>query len=207
MLDCLNHRSTLIWSREAYISNAGCGSHCYTGKGRENWNVLFLKRMVSGESGLGILLCLCVCKVYWLGVVRKTQATNEVTLIYLHYMLPFSQSSLIRSYILYALWQSWLVQSAKPTDVWYEGLGRCSFVNSGDLLLNFTHCIITSTFWVTGTYFRAVSMQCVWSQGTTTTITTTTSDVLEHKWRASLKTILFLYEWFNTEATENKVQF
>ncbi len=35
----------------------------------------------------------------------------------------------------------------------------------------------------------------------------TTSDVLEHKWRASLKTILFLYLISNTEATENKVQF
>ncbi len=34
-----------------------------------------------------------------------------------------------------------------------------------------------------------------------------TSDVLEHKWRASLKTILFLYLTSNTEATENKVQF
>ncbi len=33
-----------------------------------------------------------------------------------------------------------------------------------------------------------------------------TSGVLEHKWRASLKTILFLLT-FNTEATENKVQF
>ncbi len=36
--------------------------------------------------------------------------------------------------------------------------------------------------------------------------TTTTSGVLEHKWRASLKTILFLLT-SNTEATENKVQF
>ncbi len=34
-----------------------------------------------------------------------------------------------------------------------------------------------------------------------------TSDVLEHKWRASLKTILFLILTSNTEATENKVQF
>ncbi len=34
-----------------------------------------------------------------------------------------------------------------------------------------------------------------------------TSDVLEHKWRASLKTILFLHLTSNTEATENKVQF
>ncbi len=37
-----------------------------------------------------------------------------------------------------------------------------------------------------------------------------TSDVLKHKWRASLKTILFLYEMIltsNTEATENTVQF
>ncbi len=33
-----------------------------------------------------------------------------------------------------------------------------------------------------------------------------TSGVLEHKWRASLKTILFLLT-SNTEATENKVQF
>ncbi len=33
-----------------------------------------------------------------------------------------------------------------------------------------------------------------------------TSSVLEHKWRASLKTILFLLT-SNTEATENKVQF
>ncbi len=33
-----------------------------------------------------------------------------------------------------------------------------------------------------------------------------TSGVLEHKWRASLKTILFLLT-FNTEATENNVQF
>ncbi len=33
-----------------------------------------------------------------------------------------------------------------------------------------------------------------------------TSGVLEHKWRASLKTILFLLN-SNTEATENKVQF
>ncbi len=33
------------------------------------------------------------------------------------------------------------------------------------------------------------------------------TDVLEHKWRASLKTILFLYLTSNTEATENKVQF
>ncbi len=33
-----------------------------------------------------------------------------------------------------------------------------------------------------------------------------TSDVLEHKWRASLKTILFLLT-SNTEATENKVKF
>ncbi len=36
---------------------------------------------------------------------------------------------------------------------------------------------------------------------------TNTSDVLEHKLRASLKTILFLYDLTsNTEATENKVQ-
>ncbi len=35
---------------------------------------------------------------------------------------------------------------------------------------------------------------------------TLTSGVLEHKWRASLKTILFLLT-SNTEATENKVQF
>ncbi len=35
---------------------------------------------------------------------------------------------------------------------------------------------------------------------------TNTSGVLEHKWRASLKTILFLLT-SNTEATENKVQF
>ncbi len=34
-----------------------------------------------------------------------------------------------------------------------------------------------------------------------------TSDVLEHKWRASLKTILFMILTSNTEATENKVQF
>ncbi len=36
-----------------------------------------------------------------------------------------------------------------------------------------------------------------------------TSDVLEHKWRASLKTILFLWMILtsNTEATENKVEF
>ncbi len=34
----------------------------------------------------------------------------------------------------------------------------------------------------------------------------TTSGVLEHKWRASLKTRLFLLT-SNTEATENKVQF
>ncbi len=34
----------------------------------------------------------------------------------------------------------------------------------------------------------------------------TTSGVLEHKWQASLKTILFLLT-SNTEATENKVQF
>ncbi len=33
-----------------------------------------------------------------------------------------------------------------------------------------------------------------------------TSDVLEHKWRASLKTILLILT-SNTEATENKVQF
>ncbi len=33
-----------------------------------------------------------------------------------------------------------------------------------------------------------------------------TGGVLEHKWRASLKTILFLLT-SNTEATENKVQF
>ncbi len=33
-----------------------------------------------------------------------------------------------------------------------------------------------------------------------------TSGVLEHRWRASLKTILFLLT-SNTEATENKVQF
>ncbi len=33
-----------------------------------------------------------------------------------------------------------------------------------------------------------------------------TSGVLEHKWRASLKTILFLLT-SNTEATENKVKF
>ncbi len=33
-----------------------------------------------------------------------------------------------------------------------------------------------------------------------------TSGVLEHKWRESLKTILFLLT-SNTEATENKVQF
>ncbi len=33
-----------------------------------------------------------------------------------------------------------------------------------------------------------------------------TSGVLEHKWRVSLKTILFLLT-SNTEATENKVQF
>ncbi len=33
-----------------------------------------------------------------------------------------------------------------------------------------------------------------------------TSGVLEHKWRASLNTILFLLT-SNTEATENKVQF
>ncbi len=33
-----------------------------------------------------------------------------------------------------------------------------------------------------------------------------TSAVLEHKWRASLKTILFLLT-SNTEATENKVKF
>ncbi len=31
--------------------------------------------------------------------------------------------------------------------------------------------------------------------------------MLEHKWRASLKTILFLYLTSNTEATENLVQF
>ncbi len=36
-------------------------------------------------------------------------------------------------------------------------------------------------------------------------IYTHTSGVLEHKWRASLKTILFLLT-SNTEATENKVQ-
>ncbi len=35
---------------------------------------------------------------------------------------------------------------------------------------------------------------------------TITSGVLEHKWRASLKTILFLLT-SNTEATENKVKF
>ncbi len=35
---------------------------------------------------------------------------------------------------------------------------------------------------------------------------TLTSGVLEHKWRASLKTRLFLLT-SNTEATENKVQF
>ncbi len=34
-----------------------------------------------------------------------------------------------------------------------------------------------------------------------------TSDVLEHKWRASLKTILRMILTSNTEATENKVQF
>ncbi len=33
-----------------------------------------------------------------------------------------------------------------------------------------------------------------------------TNGVLEHKWRASLKTILFLLT-SSTEATENKVQF
>ncbi len=33
-----------------------------------------------------------------------------------------------------------------------------------------------------------------------------TSDVLEHKWRASLKTILLILT-SNTEATENKVPF
>ncbi len=38
------------------------------------------------------------------------------------------------------------------------------------------------------------------------TLTGLTSGVLEHKWRASLKTILFLLT-SNTEATENKVQF
>ncbi len=36
------------------------------------------------------------------------------------------------------------------------------------------------------------------------TVITVTSGVLEHKWRASLKTILFLLT-SNTEATENKV--
>ncbi len=38
-----------------------------------------------------------------------------------------------------------------------------------------------------------------------TIVAATTSDVLEHKWRASLKTIMILTS--NTEATENKVQF
>ncbi len=37
-------------------------------------------------------------------------------------------------------------------------------------------------------------------------VSTITGGVLEHKWRASLKTIL-LISTSNTEATENKVQF